>query len=191
MSPSLDSQSQINLKCLPLHKITSPIAPIPSSIPIETQWTQSSWLPHHRRQPDGIETFPELNYHPEYAIGCSVICRCAVSMANPLSYHWGIGPRPRQLANSLTISLRGKSIRTPAVTAPYGEARNTLVSAEDWLQPCEGLIGSVSCESCHFICPVNGQILLYIRCWSDQKLVLNLWLPPYSVGRTKYIYLST
>lgn len=117
MSPSLDSQSQINLKCLPLHKITSPIAPIPSSIPIETvnpeQLTSSS-----PSAPDGIETIPELNYHPEYAMGCSVICRCALSMANPLGDHWGISPRPLQPANSLTISLRVKSSRTPAVTAP-------------------------------------------------------------------------
>lgn len=88
---SLDGQFQINLECLLLHKSAAP-SPAPSSIPIETvnpeQLTSSSPL-----APDGIETFSELNYQPEYAMSCSAIAAHA-RYSEPPGYYRGVSPQP-------------------------------------------------------------------------------------------------
>lgn len=81
--------------------------------------------------PDGIKTFPALNYRPEYVASRSVVCRRGL----------GYGESPRLLPSrftsaldSLTVSFEVGSGRTPTVAAAYGDLRGLLVSVGDLIR---------------------------------------------------------
>ncbi len=123
MSPSLDSKSQINLKCLPLHKSQAQLLPfLPPSpqkhsepraadflITVGTRWDRdlpeaqlSIWICNELQY--------DLSMRPQYG-----------ESPRLLPSRFTSAP---QLASSLTISFKVKSSRMPTVTAPYGDLRN-------------------------------------------------------------------
>lgn len=92
-SPSLDSRSQINLKCLPSHKSQALPLPFPPPSPTETQWTQSSWLPHHRWRPMGSRPSRSSIISLNMWWAAVWFVDAFLSMANPPDYYRGVSSR--------------------------------------------------------------------------------------------------